>query len=217
MGRTLFSMSGEGGTGRLTIAAALPAVRAGEDPGPAETIEAAWDAPAAVEASGPLLLVAPEGTADALAGTVDAGAVLAPLLGAIGSFGRRVQAVRIAFPDGHERDDALLERLLAAWPRDLRLALDLADPTWEDDAVHARLRDAGVALVATDRPGVDEPVLRRLAPFLYLRLLRPWQTPMPADKWRARIAPFLADGCDVIVVLGHADPEVAERIGSAPA
>lgn len=209
-------MSGGGRIGELTVATTLPGAGAGatQEPGPAGAIEAPWGA--TNHARGPLLLVAPEGTAGALASTVDAAAILAPLLAVVGSLGGRLRAVRIAFPDGHERDDALLERLLAAWPRDLRLALELTDPTWEDDAVHARLRDAGVALVATDRPGVDEPVLRRLAPFLYLRLLRPWQTPLPADRWRARIAPFLADGCDVIVVLGHADPGIAERIARPP-
>lgn len=210
-------MRSGGRIGELTVATGLPAALAGEDRGPAGAIEAPWGAEIPATTSGALLLVAPEGTAGAIASSVDATAVLAPFLAAIGSLGRRPQAVRIAFPDGLERDDALLDRLLAAWPRDLRLALELTDPTWEDDAVHGRLRDAGVALVATDRPGADEPVLRRLAPFLYLRLLRPWQTPLPADTWRARIAPFLADGCDVIVVLGHAGPGIAERIGSAPA
>ena len=69
--------------------------------------------------------------------------------------------------------------------------------------MHAILRAHDAGLVATDQDDADEPVLRRIGPFLYLRLRRTTITDADLDRWAARIRPFLDDGLDAYVFLRH--------------
>src|SRR5262245_32874515 len=65
-------------------------------------------------------------------------------------FGERLGCVLLRVDESTHRDDAALERLLAAWPRDVRVALEFQHPSWEMDEVHAILRAHDATLVATD-------------------------------------------------------------------
>lgn len=129
-------------------------------------------------------------------------------------FGERLRCVLLHAPDDQPRTDEGLDRLLAAWPTSLPLALELRHPSWQDDAVHDRLRAHGVALVATDTDALEvAPDLRRTGPFLYLRLRRTTMTDTDIDQWAARLAPFLADGVDACVFLRH-DADGASALGA---
>jgi uncharacterized protein YecE (DUF72 family) len=119
-------------------------------------------------------------------------------------FGERLRCVLLRVDDTTPRDDEALARLLDAWPRELPMALELRHESWQDDAVHDRLRAHGVALVITDTDDLeDPPIIRRTGPLLYLRLRRSSYSPGDLDDWAARLAPFLDDGVDACVFLRH--------------
>ena len=122
---------------------------------------------------------------------------------AVAGFGERLGVVLLSVPKTTPRDDAALGRFLEAWPRSVRLALELRDPSWADDAVHARLAEHGVALVATDVDGADEPDMRHVGGILYLRLRRTTYAPERIAAWSDRLAPFLDDGIDAYVFFRH--------------
>jgi uncharacterized protein YecE (DUF72 family) len=125
------------------------------------------------------------------------------LTGAVAGFGDRLGPVLLSLPPVVTRDDAALVRFLTAWPRSLGLALELAHPSWTDDAVHAILAEHGVSLVATDVDGPDEPDLRRSGRALYLRLRRREYDDEALARWSDRLAPFLEDGLDAYVFFRH--------------
>ena len=121
-------------------------------------------------------------------------------------FGDRLGMVLFRVPENVRRDDARLAGLLAAWPRDLPLALEFQDASWHVDEVFEAAAAAGAGLVATDHDGDDQPpALRRSGPFLYLRLRRADYTPAELRTWLDRLEPFLADGLDGYVFFRHDD------------
>jgi uncharacterized protein YecE (DUF72 family) len=137
---------------------------------------------------------------------------MAWLTASLGVFGDRLGCVLLGAPLTLERDDGALSRLLAARPAGLPMALELPHPTWAADEVHERLRAHGVTLVATDRDEGEEPDLRLIGPFIYLRLRRTSYAAVDLDRWARRIEPFLSDGLDVYVFFRHdGDGESALR------
>jgi uncharacterized protein YecE (DUF72 family) len=128
---------------------------------------------------------------------------MAWLAEAVRPFGEQLGCVLLATPGTRQRDDVALGRLLAARPPDVPLALALPHPSWTDDEVHAMLATHGVALVASDRDGAEEPDLRRSGPRLYLRLRRASYSESDLDRWAGRLEPFLTDGLDAFVFVRH--------------
>jgi uncharacterized protein YecE (DUF72 family) len=122
---------------------------------------------------------------------------------AVQPFGEQLGCVLLAAPGVRQRDDDALARLLKARPAGLPMAISLPHPSWADDEVYADLAAHGVALVATDRDGSDEPDLRRIGPFLYLRLRRAEYSVADLERWALRLEPFLADGVDCYVFFRH--------------
>ncbi|HTK45003.1 MAG TPA: DUF72 domain-containing protein [Patescibacteria group bacterium] len=150
-------------------------------------------------------------------------------------FGERLGAVLFRVPAEIRRDgpwvggdpavaDARLAALLAAWPREIPLVVELQDRSWHVDETFAALRAAGATLCTTELPpegdegaGGDEsataatspdrepPMIRRTGSFLYLRLRLHDYDAAGLDAWAARIEPFLAAGDDVYVFFRH-DP-----------
>jgi len=136
---------------------------------------------------------------------------VARLLAAYRGFGPRLGTVLFRVPAPVRLDGAALERLLAAWPRDVPLTIEFQDESWHVDEVYERLRHAGAALCITElpppdgEPDPDPPTIRLTGPFLYLRLRREDYTPEQLAAWADRVEPFLADGRDVFVFFRH-DP-----------
>lgn len=135
----------------------------------------------------------------------------------LGGFGDRLGAVLLRVPAEVRRDgpwvgrdpaeaDRRLAAVLAAWPREVPLTVELQDPSWHVDETFEALRAVGAALCATelDDQGTP-PTVRQTGPFLYLRLRRSDYTAGELETWAARIEPFLGAGSDVFVFFRH-DP-----------
>jgi uncharacterized protein YecE (DUF72 family) len=142
------------------------------------------------------------------------------LTGPYRRFGERLGAVLFRIPAEMTCDLDRLAALLAAWPRDLPLAVEAQHPSWDLDETFALVRDAGAAWVATEGPDDPEPpTIRRLGPFLYLRLRRHDYRPDEVATWAARLEPFLSAGSDAFVFFRH-DPvgratELARELAQA--
>lgn len=121
------------------------------------------------------------------------------------AFGDRLGTVLFRVPEGVPVDIGRLSVLLAAWPHDLPLTVELQDPSWHLDEVHDLLAGAGAALCATDLPDGEAPPLLVTGPFLYLRLRRDDYPPNELARWVERVRPFLEAGRDVFVFFRH-DP-----------
>ena len=149
----------------------------------------------------------------------------------LGEFGERLGAVLFRVPAEIRRDgpwvegdtsvaDARLGALLAAWPREIPLVVELQDRSWHVDETFAALRAANATLCTTELPPEgdegaggtgeagterEQPMIRRTGTILYLRLrLHDYDT-AALDAWAARIEPFLTAGDDVYVFFRH-DP-----------
>lgn len=125
------------------------------------------------------------------------------LTDALEGFDDRLGCVLLSLRGSIERDDEALDRMLGVWPTEVPLALELLHPTWEADEVYERMRTHGVTLVATDLEGRDEPDLRRIGRFVYLRLRRMRYEDADIARWARRLEPFLADGLDAYVFFRH--------------
>ena len=144
------------------------------------------------------------------------------LTGPYRAFGERLGCVLFRVPTGVKRNDDRLAAFLAAWPRDLPLAVECQDPAWLVDETFEALSAAGAALVATELPDDPEPpTIRRTGPFLYLRLRRHDYTPDEVAAWAARLEPFLTSGVDAYVFFRHdpvgRGPELALELAEAAA
>lgn len=135
--------------------------------------------------------------------TADPTAAVGWLVEPLPAFGDRLGAVLFRVDGSIARDNERLAALLAAWPAGLPLCLELRHPSWTDDEVHARLREAGASLCATDVDDAPEPDLRVTGSFVYVRLRRETYDDEAIERWAARLAPFLAAGHDVFAFFRH--------------
>ena len=129
---------------------------------------------------------------------------IAWLTEALGVFGDRLGCVLLSTRGSLELDEAALERVLRAWPRELRLALELMHPSWAHDDVDERLAEAGATRVANDWDDRDEPALADGGSgFVYLRLRRSSYLAADLDRWAGRLEAVLASGTDAFVFFRH--------------
>ncbi len=135
----------------------------------------------------------------------------APLTG----LGERLGCALFRIPADRARDDARLDRLLAAWPPAVPLAVEAPDPSWHVDETHERLRAAGATLVVTETDDEPEPPVTVTGPFLYLRLRRTLYGTADLDAWAARLEPFLVDGRDAYVFFRHDEHGVTPGYATA--
>ena len=160
----------------------------------------------------------------------------------LGEFGERLGAVLFRVPAEIRRDgpwvggdpvvaDGRLAALLAAWPQEIPLVVELQDRSWHVDETFAALREVGATLCITELPPEggegaageqgaepEPPIVRRTGSFLYLRLRLHDYDAVGLEAWAARIEPFLAAGDDVYVFFRH-DPvgragELAQELRS---
>jgi uncharacterized protein YecE (DUF72 family) len=103
------------------------------------------------------------------------------------ALGDRMGVVLVQLPGDFERDATTLDRLddfLGRVPSDVRVAMELRHPSWDDDAVAAVLEKRGAAYVVTHGTGLHT-VLRATAPFVYCR----WHGPTDAPLYAGRYSP----------------------------
>ncbi|HEY7522240.1 MAG TPA: DUF72 domain-containing protein [Candidatus Limnocylindrales bacterium] len=144
------------------------------------------------------------------------------LTGPYRRFGERLGAVLFRIPAEIGRNDERLRALLAAWPRDLPLAIEAQHPSWAVDETYGSVRAAGAAWVATETPEDEAPPsIIHTGPFLYLRLRRHDYAPSEIGAWAARLEPFLSSGSDAFVFFRHDPvgraPELARQLADAVA
>lgn len=105
---------------------------------------------------------------------------VAKLLEVAGGFGAKLGPVLLQLPPHWQPNAARLESALAAFPEGQRLAVELRDPRWQEDATVDRvLRRWGAAFCVYDLAGYHTP-WRRTADFGYVRLHG------PGDKYQGR-------------------------------
>jgi uncharacterized protein YecE (DUF72 family) len=94
--------------------------------------------------------------------------------------------VLFQLPSTLAKDLSLLRDLLALLPRGGRTSVEFRHPSWQDEAVLAVLREAGVALCVVDALR-GETQLVPTARFGYLRLRRPDYDRRALTRWVERI------------------------------
>ena len=100
--------------------------------------------------------------------------MVAEFSGRVRRLGDRLGLVRVQLIT--PRDEGMLELLLGSLDPELRLAFDLADPTW--DGIEPRLAAAGAVRVND---------LDSEAPFRYVRFRDPPYTDAELEEWAARL------------------------------
>jgi len=129
------------------------------------------------------------------------------LAAAMRALGDRAGVVLVQLPGDLERDPDTMERLdafLARMPRDVRVAMELRHPSWDDEAVAVLLERHRAAYVVTHGTGLHT-VLRATAPFVYCRWHGPTDRPLyagrysPAElqEWAERVRGWRAEGREV--------------------
>lgn len=149
---------------------------------------------------------------------LDPAGAVARLVEPLDALAGRLGSVLFRIPAEIPRDDARLAALLSGWPDAIPLTLEMQDPSWHVDEVHAMLRAAGAALCATETDAdAEPPIVRLTAPFLYLRLRRTSYSDEEVVAWADRVVPFLAAGHDVFLFFRHDETGVsalrAEELG----
>jgi uncharacterized protein YecE (DUF72 family) len=161
-------------------------------------------------------------------GLDEAGKAAAKFFGLAEKLGHRLGVVLVQLAPHAKKDVGALDAFLAELPTTTRVALELRDPSWDDDEVRGVLRDRGVALVASETdpkpakkgakaaappPAPAETPLHRTAPFAYLRLRKEQYAPADLEAWADRLA---ASGHeDAFVFFKHEDDGEGPRLAQA--
>jgi uncharacterized protein YecE (DUF72 family) len=107
---------------------------------------------------------------------------------ALDGLGAKRGPVLFQLPPNLARDLARLEAFLALLPGGHRAAFEFRNPSWFDDEVYARLREAGAALVLSEREDNAAPPLVETAPWGYLRLRLEAYSEADLAQWARRLA-----------------------------
>jgi uncharacterized protein YecE (DUF72 family) len=86
--------------------------------------------------------------------------------------GERRGVLLVQLRPDHARDDERLAWFLACLPRELRVAVELRNPSWDAEDVYRLLEDHGAAYCVMSGAGLPCR-LRATAPFVYVRLHGP--------------------------------------------
>ena len=118
-------------------------------------------------------------------------------------FGERLGAVLYRVPENMHRDVEKLRLLLAAWPADMPLVVEMQNPEWQIDEVFDLLAQHSATLCATDLDDRAAPDLRLTGRSIYLRLRRTTYTESDLADWAGRLSPFIHSGTDCFVFFRH--------------
>jgi uncharacterized protein YecE (DUF72 family) len=151
----------------------------------------------------------------------DPEATLGRFLGALRPLGPALGPILAQLPPRWRADPARLAAFLAAAPRDLRLAVEVRDPSWLCEPVYAVLRARGAALCLHDL--IPEHPRVVTADFVYLRFhgdpLRIGYTAARLAAEARRVRAWLRQGLDVFAFFnndagGHAVRDAIALLGS---
>jgi uncharacterized protein YecE (DUF72 family) len=109
-----------------------------------------------------------------------------------------------------QRDDARLDHFLALLPPNIRAAVELRHPSWDDPEVYALLQRRKAAYVVMSGAGLA-CIPRVTTDFAYVRMHGPDAESLYAGSystgqlrtWADRIKQWDADGCDVFVYFNN--------------
>lgn len=113
-----------------------------------------------------------EGRADLLKAFFDHGSRLGPKLG----------VVLLQFPPHRVRDDAALDALIGALPKDRRYAFEFRNDTWDHDAVRERIAEANGTVCLSNTDGLAPQSLPP-GPLAYVRLRTDEYADAERRKW----------------------------------
>jgi uncharacterized protein YecE (DUF72 family) len=154
----------------------------------------------------------------------DWSAFLVRFLASLEPLGPRLGALLVQFPPTRRRDDAMLDRVIAALPDGLPVAMEFRHESWDDPALAERVAAAGGTICVAEREGA---VPERLppGPLAYARLRADRYDDAARAGW-LELLEREAVGRPVFVVAKHegvpaGDPHVgvglaqwlAERVG----
>jgi uncharacterized protein YecE (DUF72 family) len=118
----------------------------------------------------------------------------------LAALGAKRGPVLFQLPPNLKRDVPRLREFLRMLPADHRAAFEFRNDSWFDDAVYDALRDAGAALVVSEREDGGAPPLEATADWGYARLrletygedaLRAWAQRLADTGWREIHAYFM--------------------------
>jgi uncharacterized protein YecE (DUF72 family) len=133
---------------------------------------------------------------------------LPPFFDAVRPLGDRLGPILFQTPPWLKRDDELLSMFVVALPDDVRVALEVRDPSWYADDVYSLLAARNVALVHAEGERAPSPLdkIGRTADFAYLRLrAREGYAPAAVATWAERLRAVRASGKDVYAYFRHDD------------
>ncbi len=138
--------------------------------------------------------------------------VMGFMMRSAGNLGERLGAVLFQLPPNFPKDVDRLSAFLPLIPANVRAAFEFRHPTWQDDAVHAVLREHNAALCIADTEE-DHAKVIQTADWGYLRLRRPgysavelkaWSKTVQGQNWR-----------DVFVFFKHEDEGAGPRMAES--
>lgn len=103
------------------------------------------------------------------------------------TLGSRLGVLLFQLPPNLKKDLDRLRNLLGLLPNDQRFALEFRHDSWQDDEVHAVLREGGAMLCVTDTDDGDTPYAAT-HDYGYLRLRRTHYDAADLRAWAERIA-----------------------------
>jgi uncharacterized protein YecE (DUF72 family) len=128
------------------------------------------------------------------------------------SLGGRLATLLFQLPPTFKKDVPALEAFLTELPDGTRAAFEFRHESWNDAAVHERLRARDFAWVVADVDDAPPPAPVSTAGWSYLRLRRSSYDDAELDAWRARIA---AQPGEAYVFFKHEDEAAAPRLAAA--
>jgi uncharacterized protein YecE (DUF72 family) len=129
--------------------------------------------------------------------------------------GRKLGVLLFQLGPTHKKDVNALDACLRALPPRARAAFEFRHPSWFEDEVFARLRDANAALCVADGGKLSTPV-EITADFAYFRLRDEGYGPADLERWSGTIREATPHCSDVFVYFKHEEagkgPEFASRM-----
>lgn len=128
------------------------------------------------------------------------------------ALGPRLGALLFQLPPYLKLDLERLDAFLALLPEGTRAAFEFRHASWDDPAVHARLRERGFAWVIADVEDAPPPALVTTASWTYLRLRRPGYAAPDLARWLASLKTSSAG--EAFVFFKHEEEGAGPRLAA---